>query len=35
VVVHQSHGELGSEPIFWQDEASGGRPNVLPLVRPG
>jgi transposase len=35
-VIHQSHIELGIEPVFWQNEADAGeRPDVLPLVRPG
>ncbi len=33
-VVHQSHVELGIEPVFWQDEPKGGAV-VLPMVRPG
>jgi transposase len=36
VVIHQSHIELGIEPIFWpgdQDEPDGRR-DVLPLARP-
>jgi transposase len=35
-VVHQSHIELGIEPVFWGDkppDSSG--PTILPLVRPG
>lgn len=32
-VVHQSHVELGIEPVFWQDE-QGERPAILPMVRP-
>jgi transposase len=35
-VVHQSHVELGIEPVFWQDDQGAGEaPAVLPLVRPG
>jgi transposase len=36
-VVHQSHVELGIEPIFWQNELGGADepPAVLLLVRPG
>jgi transposase len=34
VVVHQSHIELGIEPVFWQNEPVE-RPDVLPLARPG
>ena len=33
-VVHQSHIELGIEPVFWQDE-NAGPPTILPMVRPG
>jgi transposase len=33
-VVHQSHIELGIEPMFWQDEPKG-EPVVLPMIRPG
>ena len=33
VVVHQSHVELGIEPVFWQDEAVPAFRDVLPLVR--
>jgi transposase len=33
-VVHQSHVELGIEPVFWQDESKGEAPAILPLVRP-
>ena len=33
-VVHQSHVELGIEPVFWENEAAE-KPDVLPLVRPG
>jgi hypothetical protein len=38
-VVHQSHIELGIEPVFWQDgaDAQADEPHgVLPMVRrPG
>jgi transposase len=36
-VVHQSHIELGIEPVFWGNEPSGTDepPAVLPLVRTG
>jgi transposase len=35
VVVHQSHVELGIEPVFWPEGgADDDGPNVLPLVRP-
>jgi len=34
VGVHQSHVELGIEPVFWQKEQAE-RPDVLPLVQPG
>ncbi len=35
-VVHQSHVELGIEPVFWGDEPkSAEAPAILPLVRPG
>jgi transposase len=33
-VVHQSHIELGIEPVFWQDEPAE-EPVVLQMVRPG
>jgi transposase len=39
VVVHQSHIELGIEPVFWDRKpagADGGEPTILPMVRrPG
>ena len=37
-VVHQSHVELGIEPVFWQNKPEDEpvqEPDVLPLVRPG
>lgn len=37
-VVHQSHVELGIEPVFWQDEQEdepGCGPAVLPMTRRG
>jgi len=34
VVVHQSHIELGIEPVFWGD-APAIAPATLPFVRPG
>lgn len=34
-VVHQSHVEVGMEPVFWQNEAAPENLDVLPLVRPG
>ena len=33
-VVHQSHIELGIEPMFWQEMPSV-RPVALPVSRPG
>jgi hypothetical protein len=30
----QSQCELGIEPVFWQNEPAG-KPDVLPMVRPG
>jgi transposase len=33
-VVHQSHIELGIEPVFWQNEPAES-PDVLPFGRPG
>jgi hypothetical protein len=39
VVVHQSHSELGIEPVFWQDEAADalppGTPPTAPFAQPG
>jgi transposase len=37
VVVHQSHIELGIEPVFWKDESQQPveQPSVLPMTRPG
>jgi transposase len=36
VVVHQSHIELGIEPVFWGDKPDADdSPAVLPMVRPG
>jgi transposase len=36
LVVHQSHVELGIEPVFWRDEGeAAGLPAILPMVRPG
>jgi transposase len=39
VVVHQSHLELGIEPVFWKDEAPlkapDEQPAVLPFSQPG
>jgi transposase len=37
VVVHQSHIELGIEPVFWKDEPQQPteQPSVLPMTRPG
>jgi transposase len=35
VVVHQSHIELGIEPVFWGDEKTpGAAPAILPFARP-
>jgi transposase len=36
-VVHQSHIELGVEPVFWQNEPKPEEESrdVLPMVRPG
>jgi transposase len=34
-VVHQSHIELGIEPVFWPKEKAADGPVVLPLVRLG
>ena len=37
-VVHQSHIELGIEPVFWADEVAKGAsegPAVLPFAQPG
>jgi transposase len=36
VVVHQSHVELGIEPMFWKDEKPQPpeNPDILPLARP-
>lgn len=34
VVVHQSHVELGIEPVFWQDEPKAEAPAVLAFKRP-
>ena len=39
-VVHQSHIELGIEPVFWKDEPAPvevpeGQPAVLPFAQPG
>ncbi len=31
----QSQYELGTEPVFWKDEAPAGSADVLPMVRPG
>jgi len=33
-VVHQSHVELGIEPVFWENEPKD-IPAILPMVRPG
>jgi transposase len=35
-VVHQSHIELGIEPVFWQDDKAEGvdGPATIPFVRP-
>jgi hypothetical protein len=33
-VVHQSHVELGIEPVFWQEDQVEG-PEILRMVRPG
>jgi transposase len=34
VVAHQSHIELGIEPVFWRDETKGGDGrSILPLAR--
>ena len=30
-VVHQSHIELGIEPVFWKDEPQTGERNVIPM----
>jgi hypothetical protein len=35
VVVHQSHVELGIEPVFWKEEPQPDNRDVLPLMRPG
>lgn len=35
VVVHQSHIELGIEPVFWGDRPQTGAPVILPLARQG
>lgn len=36
VVVHQSHIELGIEPIFWGEQlAATSLPVILPMTRPG
>jgi transposase len=34
-VVHQSHVELGIEPVFWKTESAerNGQPAILPMVR--
>jgi hypothetical protein len=34
-VVHQSHVELGIEPVFWGERTKPGDREVLPFVRPG
>jgi transposase len=37
-VVHQSHVELGIEPVFWKNEKAdqpGDGPALLPMVQPG
>jgi hypothetical protein len=35
-VVHQSHIELGIEPVFWSDEPAGDeQPMILSLRRGG
>jgi transposase len=36
-VVHQSHVELGIEPVFWARKkvAPAADPDILPMVRPG
>lgn len=33
-VVHQSHVELGIEPVFWGDEPKPEQTDILPLKRP-
>lgn len=33
-VIHQSHVELGIEPVFWQDETPAAAPVTLPFARP-
>ena len=33
VVMHQSHIELGIEPVFWGDRPLTEAPVILPLVR--
>jgi transposase len=35
VVVHQSHIELGIDPIFWPGKKAAEPPRTIPFVRPG
>jgi transposase len=34
VVVHQSHIELGIEPVFWGDKPAPVAPSILPFAKP-
>jgi len=33
-VVHQSHVELGIEPVFWGDAPKEENPDILKMVQP-